>query len=135
MIEPSTIDPLPTDPLDELAELGVPHDAALGVLAWHQDRAARMRTDGGIAMLSRALGYLLDAQGERNLLSRTAGLCWGMGLGEGITGMDATTAAPLLGMTKQALSQAATRAREAMMEGPKVVRLPTPGKESIRRGI
>ena len=130
----STIDNRKEDPLNELAELGVPPDAALAVLAWHSERAASMRTDGGISMLSRALGYLLDAQGERNLLSRTAGLCWGMGLGEAISGMDATTAAPLLGMTKQALSQASARAREAMMEATRIVRLPTPGKESPWRG-
>lgn len=130
MYEPSIIDRPTEDPLNELAELGVPADAALGVLVWHKEKSARMRTDGGISMLSRALGYLLDAQGERNLLSRTAGLCWGMGLGEALSGMDATTAAPLLGMTKQALSQASARAREAMLAEPRIVRLPAPGKES-----
>jgi hypothetical protein len=99
---------------DDLADIGLTPDQIDDVWRWHRITQRRqMQTAGGIAIV-RILSHIFSGHVDGNLAVRVAGLAWGFGLGH-LTGHDcAADHAHELGVSRQAIAEAAKAARKAL---------------------
>ena len=107
-------DDLDADTTEELLDLGLTEDQVDAVWAWHLPRCRTLvQTAGGVAVV-RILSHLLGGHSDARLGVRLAGLAWAYGLGH-LTGYDsAAEHAHDLGVSRQAIGEAAKAARRAL---------------------
>ena len=108
------MDELDNDTTDELLDYGLTHTQIHAVWAWHVSRSrTQAQTAGGVALV-RILSHLLGGHSDGRVAVRLAGLAWGFGLGH-LTGHDcAADHAHELGVSRQAIAEAAKAARKAL---------------------
>ena len=102
---------------DDLADIGLTADQIDDVWRWHRITQRRqMQTAGGIAIV-RILSHIFSGHVDGNLAVRVAGLAWGFGLGHLTGHATAADHADRLGVSKQAIGEAAKAARRAIERG------------------
>jgi len=100
--------------VEELGDLGLTEDQIDAVWIWHsQTLRAQVQTTGGVVIV-RLLTYLLGGHTDARIAVRLAGLAWGFGLGHLTGHPHAADHAHTLGVSRQAIAEAAKGARKAL---------------------